>query len=102
MCTPCAGAAQLDVVDLTLSTARRTPPRDPDPGPEPQGRAPPADTSPDAVLRRCEQIAADLRSQLGSHESDRCAASKGSEASSQYWACHPGRPVRKQLGLKES
>ena len=62
-------------MDLTLSSGRRTPPRDPDPGPEPQGRAPPEDTSPDAVLRRCEQISADLRSQLGSHESDRCAAS---------------------------
>lgn len=74
-CTPCAGAAQQDVVDLTLSTERRTPPRDPDPGPKPQEPAPCVDTSPDAVLRRCEQISADLRSKVGSHESDRCAAS---------------------------
>ena len=64
-------------MDLTLSVEQRTPPRGPDPGPEPQQPAPPVDTSPDAVLRRCEQISADLRSKLGSHEGDRCAADQG-------------------------
>ena len=87
---PRAGAQQLDVVDLTMSTERRTPPRDPDPGLEPQEPAPPADTSPDAVLRRCEQISADLRSKLGSHEGDRCATSSGTGRSQRLTVAWPG------------
>ncbi|KAK9838506.1 hypothetical protein WJX81_003780 [Elliptochloris bilobata] len=70
-----AGAPPQGVVDLTLSSGGRSPLRVSDPNPAvPRQPATLVDTSPDAVLRRCERIAADLRSTLGMQEDARYAA----------------------------
>lgn len=62
------------MIDLTKADERPSLQRHPTGNPTCSNGAA-ADSSPDAVLRRCEQISANLRSALGSQEGDRCASS---------------------------
>jgi hypothetical protein len=68
-----AGEAEPAVIDLTSTPEAPSPARHPV-GAAAAGHAEPVDSSPDAVLRRCERISADLRSKLGTQEGARCGA----------------------------
>ncbi len=68
-----AGEAEPAVIDLTDTPEAASPARG-HVGAAAAGHAEPVDSSPDAVLRRCERISADLRSKLGTQEGARCGA----------------------------